>query len=401
MMAVCGLAAQALIGAHAQAAQHLVKGGDDWEKLAARIRPGDEIILMPGRHLDADFDQLIGTSKKPIVIRAADEKNPPIIEAQREGIRIKKASFVTIRDLTIVGGTVSGITLGDGIEPARMAAKAGNGEEFVPPPQPGAGDAAQEALGGVLIRNVTIAKVGPRGQRHAISVSGLEGVRIEECLIEGWGGSGVEIIACRDVSISRCQFRGLRDHGQMHGIRVRAGSERVHIERCRFENAGERVICLGGASDLEEFRTPQSFEAARVNVERCIILGGGCTVTYLHADDCVVRSNTIVGPKHCVMALLHEQKDPRFTAGNRNVFGINIAVWEPGTLRTLAEISPKADVSKFVLEENIWWSGETRDKIEKLGPLPGKHQMPQRLDLDPQLNAELKPGEPSLQGFGA
>src|SRR5262245_27377946 len=392
----------ALVGCPCAVATQLpVKPGSDWAALATRVKPGDEIILMPSKHRDATFESLMGTADRPITIRGADPQSPPLIEARLEGLRIKRAAHLVIKDLQIVGGTVSGMTLGD-----RPSSDPAGGALADPGNQHTTSDELQ-SLGNIAITNVSIKRVGPRGQRHGLSLTGLVNVRLDGCLIEGWGGSGIEIVACRDVSILRCTLRGLHDHGQVHGMRARAGTDRVQIESCIIEHAGERSVSMGGASELGEFRSlpekPEGklFEASRINVERCVIIGSRCPIVFVNADDCLVRNNTIIRPRKCVMALLAEQQDPRFTPGVRNVFGLNLIYWEPGDVDRFAEVRSREAAATFLMEENLWWSGEDEQKMNRLGPLPGKTLSPQTMDVDPQLQQDTKPANPAAKAFGA
>lgn len=397
VLGMVGLLAPVVWCAPAHGVQHLVKPGDQWQFLIPRVKPGDEVILMPGRHRDASIESLMGTAKKPIVIRGADPDDPPVIEAEREGIRIKRAAHLTIKNVKIVGGTIAGISITD---PLPLPPASADPSQQAP---------AEESGVGIVVQNVSITKVGPRGQRHALVLTGLRQSRVQDCTFEGWGGSAIEVVACREIAILRCAFTGIKDFTQHHGIRVRAGSDRVLIESCRFDNAGERVVSFGGMSESKEFRPPppgeagagKVAEATRVSVERSIIKGGRCAVTYVHADDCLFRNNTILRPKICPLALLSEHEDPRFTAGQRNIFGLNIIVWEPGDLQRLIEIGPRASSEKFLIESNVWWSGQPQIDFNKLGPFPGNSEELQMLDVDPKLNDKLKPTHPGLSAFGA
>jgi len=257
---------------------------------------------------------------------------------------------------------------------------------------------------------VSIKRIGPKGLRHALALSGLEGVRIQKCRFEGWGGSAIEIVSCRDMVIEDCIFIGLDEHSQENGIRARAGSDRIHIEKCRFENAGVRVVCLGGPSLMTEFspelpeKLPKDtllFEMQRATVERCTFIGGKCPVVFSNAEDCVVRNNTILRPTHCVFAILAEQTDPRFGTGKRCIWGFNLAVWEPGDIQRFVEFGPGVNREHFYLEENLWWSTENPEHRSKLGTFPGKDSPVQVDSLDPNLDKNLKPAAEAARGFGA
>ncbi|MEY3022251.1 MAG: Chondroitinase, partial [Planctomycetota bacterium] len=48
-----------------------VTAGDDWSTIAARAKPGDEIVLGEGIHRPVVLEGLAGTADAPIVIRPA------------------------------------------------------------------------------------------------------------------------------------------------------------------------------------------------------------------------------------------------------------------------------------------------------------------------------------------
>lgn len=388
-------AAEIALGRSAFAVQYLIAPGESWQERAGRLRPGDEIILMPGKHKPGIVDVLEGTAKDPIIIRGVDPEHPGEIVADRDGMRIREIRNVVIRDLIVTGGSISGISIG------------------------GSNGASEDAVHNVTIRNVTVKRVGPRGQRHAIACMGLNIVRIENCQFEGWGGAAVDLAACREAKVIGCSLKGLTDFSQLFGVRVRAGTNNVLIERCRFDNAGKIAVCLGAASSLEDFIPALSteaepgsvFEAAYVTVEQCVILDSLCAVVYDHSRDCAVQRNTIVRPRQTVIALLAEQTDPRFSAGHNNIFGGNIVVWEPGDLKSFAEVAAKADGKAFFMFPNLWWSTQSPDERAKLAPvsstqagapaIPGARTEEQILDINPKLDSRYLPTNEQAVAFGA
>jgi hypothetical protein len=381
LFAVCGFALICGLDSRALSVQHLVRPGDDWQSLGPRLRPGDDIILMPGLHRPATFDQITGSAKRPITIRGADPANPSTIEAGREGLRIKSGSNLVIRNLVITGASVCGINL----------------------------ETAEDAgAGNVRIESVRITKTGPRGLRHAISLRNLHNVQIHDCLIEGWGGAAVEIMTCSEVNIDGCTFKGLADHAQQFGVRVRALSKLVEMNDCRFDQAGAIALCVGAASSIKDL--PQSAlesakngtlaEATSVRVQRCSIIGSQCGVAFINASECAVRNSTFLRQKRCVFALGAEQSDPRFSPGARNAFARNVIVWQPGDLHLLAETGPQIDQTKFTLDANLWWSTQTAEDRAKLGVLPGKEIQPQVFDVDPALDDFHRVTAAAADGFG-
>ena len=377
----CGVALSGALANSALAVQHLIRPGDDWQSLGPRLRPGDEIILMPGQHRGATFDQIAGNPKRPIIIRGADPANPSTIEAGREGLRIKLASHVVIRNLAVTGATVHGINL-------EAAADAG--------------------AGNIRIESVRIAKTGPRGARHGISLRNMSNVQINDCLIEGWGGSAIEVVTCTDVSVDGCTFKGLADHAQQVGVRVRGLSSLVEINDCRFEQAGAIAISIGAVSNVNDLplskvegaKEGSLTEASSVRVQRCSIVGSQCGVAFINASESAVRNTTFFRQAKCVFALGAEQSDTRFSPGVRNAFARNVIVWEAGDLQLLAEVSPQIDQTKFILDSNLWWSTQSLEERTKLGTLPGKEILPQVYDVDPVLNDFHRVTAANADGFG-
>lgn len=381
LRAACGFALMCALGNPALAIQHLVRPGDDWQALGPRLRPGDEIILMPGSHRGAMFEQIMGSAKRPITIRGADPANPSTIEAGREGLRIKSASHLVIRNLTVTGASVHGISL----------------------------EAAEDAgAGAVLIESVRVNKTGPKGVRHGISLRNLNNVRINDCLIDGWGGSAIEVVTCNDVIINGCTFKGLPDHAQQFGLRVRGLSTQVEINDCRFDQAGAIAISIGAASAIRDLPSAKVdgakegalSEATSVRVQRCSIMGSQCGVAFINASECAVRNSTFLRQTRCVFAVGSEQTDLRFSPGVRNAFARNVIVWNPGDLQVYAEVSPHIDQTKFVLDANLWWSSQSAEDRAKLGTLPGREILSQVYDVDPQLDEFHRVTAANADGFG-
>lgn len=380
------------------ATQHLVSPGQDWQQLAARMRPGDEIILMPGRHRPATLNRLQGERDNPITIRGLDPKRPPVIAASRYGLVLHQPQHVVIENIVITGATIAGLVVDD-LDPTAEP----NSHEPAPPTP------RKPWRANLVIRNVSVTNTGPQGKRHAIELSGLQDVRIHDVHIEGWGGSGLELIGCHGVSVESCRFIALNDYSQLHAIQVRAGSERVNITQCHFQGIAEAVVVLGGLSQLREFRpeipldadSRSHYEARHIQLQRCTFLGGACPIVLAHCDDTLIRNSTFIRPRYAVLGTTPEPTDHRIAPARRATFGGNLVVWEPGDLRRLVAVAPNDDAQSFVFEQNLWWSTEPSERRARLGKLPGARQIEQITDLDPKLDDELRPTEPKAAQLGA
>ncbi|MHC5114152.1 MAG: right-handed parallel beta-helix repeat-containing protein [Planctomycetota bacterium] len=368
--------------------QYLIGHGESWKDLSGTLKPGDEIILMPGQHVPATLDAPHGTAEKPIVIRGLDPKRPPTIVANRYGIRLRDPRHVRIENVIVTGATIHGISL-EGV--ARKSESADTGS------------------GSVTISNVVIDNTGPEGLRHAINARRITTLRVDRCRISGWAGSGLEIVGCEDVEVRSCRFTGKEDFEQVSGIRVRGGTDRVQIDRCRFVSTGKEAVCIGGRTKLDEFRLPvpedaepgSLREASRVWVTRCVTEGGACAFSFVQCERSSVRQCTIFAPQQAVVSLRHEQSDPRFGASVGCSFGSNLITWRADELETLTHVGTGADASSLILADNLWWTSDMDKMLPHLGSFPGVEQFPQVTTVDPQLDKSLKPTVAAAEMFGA
>jgi hypothetical protein len=160
---------------------------------------------------------------------------------------LRNMKYVVIRDVIVTGASVHGIeAFGTNVQVPEA-----NGR----PPS-------------LVLRNVRVERIGPIGRRNAVLLRYLDQVVIERCEFEGWGGSAIELVACNDVNIQNCSFKGLEDFSQMNAVQIRAGSQRVQVTNCILIDSGVTGVAIGGTSELTEFRQRpddgQRHEAGRV-----------------------------------------------------------------------------------------------------------------------------------------
>lgn len=363
------------------AGEHRVTPGTDWSGL--RVAPGDQIVLLPGEHLPASFTALRGTPDLPITIRGLDEKNPGIIAAQNFGLHLRSPRHLVLQDITVIGARHNGINIDD---------------------QDGSGSIGEPWHADLTLRRVSVHRTGPSGNTDGIKLSGLRSVRIEGCLVEGWGGSAVDLVGCHDVSIKNCTFRGLEGHGQSSGVQAKGGSTRLTISRSRFIDAGQRAVNLGGSTGLEYFRPPVPadaalgtwYEATDVTIERCVFVAGECAVAIVGARGAKILHCTIYLPRRWPFRLLQETKDPRF--GPSEGPAVRGCLIVAPSLRTPVNVGPGTRPDLFRFEENLWWSPGARP--EELHVLPGE-RVGNQVVADPALDADFHPTSPEAVEFGA
>jgi hypothetical protein len=372
----------------APAMQHLIAPGSTWDDVAGKVQPGDQIILMPGRHTATTLIDLVGQRDLWIVIRSADPDEPAVIDGWHQGIRLVRPRYVKIENVIITGASVYGIAI-DAQETMFAVAD---------------GELNRQLWDcHVKLENVVIRNTGPVGQRHALSCLGVDHVEIDKCRFEGWGGAAIELYGCRNIVVTDCLFRGLPDYSQKFGIRMRAGSSLVLIDRCTFENAGTRVISIGGVTHPDQFIPPlpadapeSGYEASRVRVRRNRIIGGDVIVTFDHCGQSTVRNNTIVQPRICVLSLLdtppQSQTATPLASTHNATFAYNIVTWGPGGLTRFAHESATVAHEGINLESNLWWSSEFSPTQANPVDLPWQtDKNPQITNVDPALDGQLRP----------
>lgn len=386
---LCAALALALCGT-AQA-QHVVEPGRDWSHAAGRAGPGDVIVLAPGVHRPAIIDGLEGTPDRPIVIRGAGPDAPARIDAARSnfGLMLRRPRHVVIQDIVITNAAGNGVNADDGA-----------GHDAPGDPWPA----------DLTLRRVAVERTGPRGNTDGIKLSGLRAVRVEDCRVEGWGGSAIDMVGCHEVSITGCTFRGLPDHDQSSGVQAKGGSRDVRVVECRFENAGQRAVNIGGSTGLPYFRpavpadaAPGTlFEAEDVIVERCVFVGGDCAVAFVNSRRGVVRRCTISGTNRWVFRLLRENNDPRFGPSEGGVVEGCLVIWPGPPPRSFVNVGPGTSPDTFRFGTNLWWwaGAEGRDADRLLNSLPGERVHDQQV-FDPHTDDQPLPAHPDAKNFGA
>jgi hypothetical protein len=360
-----------VVAGPAWATQHLVRAGDDWSRLGDRVKPGDEIVLFPGRHRAARFDDIAGEPGRPIVIRSADRRAPITIEGEDVGLELRGVRHVRVEGIAIVDVRRAGVLIvGTEERPAE----------------------------GIELRNLFVTRVGDRAERAGVRVESASSITLRELRVDGWHGAAVHLSDARDVRIERCQFVGMPTMPDAHGILIDGRSRGIAIERCRFQAGVESMVSLGLAAPegggADDARDHLAFE---VVFERCLGDRVGRLATIGSCRDVQVRANTLseVEIGYEIVA------PPRGWNRPRNVLiQSNLVTWTPGTLRRFSSAAPDVDPTGVFVEANLWWSVELPAAKELLGGFAGTVKSQQVLDVDPKLDGTLRPRAAAAAGFG-
>jgi hypothetical protein len=361
---------------HTDAATRTVRVKDD-ASLAAALqdaRPGDRIRLAPGKYRPGvSATALAGTAENPIEIEAADARNKPLFEGGALAIHLRGCSFVTLRNLAVRGQTGNGVNVDDGGRP--------------------------DSSRGILLDGLHVSDIGPRGNRDAIKLSGLDEFVVRDCLVEGWAGEGVDMVGCHDGLIERCTFRGKDGFGQTIAVQAKGGSSGIVIRGCNFLNPGQRAINIGGSTGMPFFRPKgANYEAKEVIVEHCRFVGGASPINFVGVDGAIVRYNTIYHPDKWVVRILQETREAGFVPSRNGRFERNVIVFQRAKVRTHVNESDMTDPKSFLFKDNLWYCDDAPAQSRPTLPSPEQGGV---YDTDP--NVELKNGLPfsALKGFGA
>ena len=225
-----------------------------------RLAPGE----YPGGHAVKDVTDL--------TIEATDPDKPPHFRGGSYAWHFSGCSGLKLRHLRVSGQSHNGLNLDDG-------------------------GSADRPMKNVTLEHLDVSDIGPKGNFDGIKCSGLEDVAIRDCRVEGWGGQAIDLVGCHRVTISGCRFKGKAGHSQDSGVQCKGGSEDVTIEKCHFDNAGQRPINAGGSTGLEYFRPlGAKFEARQVMIRENVISGSLCACAFTGVDGAEFTGNTILFP---------------------------------------------------------------------------------------------------------
>jgi hypothetical protein len=307
----------------------------------AKAKPGTTILLDTGDYAGGFFfSDVHGLPGRTIVIGAADPAHPPHLTGGTCGIQLSRVSYVDVRDLKIDRTADNGVNVDDG------------GRYKVPSHH-------------VTLHNLVISDL-PAGNHDGIKLSGLNDFRLDNCTVERWGGSGVDMVGCHRGLVTVCTFR----HGGDNAVQCKGGTSDVTIRSCRIEDYGERGINIGGSTGLEFFRPPVAsmpphgrYEARNVVVEGCTFIGGVAPVAFVGSDGGSFRYNTVIDPKKWAVRILQETTSPGFVPCRFGTFTDNLIVfrstdWTEGGVNISLGTAP----GTFKFARNFWYCSDAPDR---------------------------------------
>ncbi len=278
-----------------------------------------------------------------LTIEAIDPENPPHFKGGNTSWQFSRCDHLTLRNVTVSGQKNNGINIDDG------------------------GDLEQPVIG-ITIEHVEISDIGPNGNHDGIKGSGLLELTIHDCTITGWGGQGIDLVGCHKSLITGCRLTGKAGFSASAGIQLKGGSSEITVEKCHFQNAGERPINVGGSTGLPYFR-PQGakHEAKQIVVRDNIIEGGLCAAAFVGVDGAEFTGNVVLFPEKWIFRILQETKSDEFVPCRNVLVKGNRIVFRRSQVQTEVNIGGGTDPETFRFENNHWFAEDRpRASIPKL-----------------------------------
>ncbi|QDT63505.1 VanZ family protein [Calycomorphotria hydatis] len=345
-----------------EAAQIVVKPGEDLRAAAELLEAGDELLLMPGKYRGGIIIQRSqGATNRPIVIRSLHADEPAVIEGGGDGMKLSSVSHFELHDLIIEGASSNGLNIDD----AGYKGK-------------------QVASHHITLRNVAVRNIGGGGNSDGIKMSGAEQFLIENCQISNWGAGGqaIDLVGCSDGKITRCEVDGA-ERCRL-GLQTKGGSTRITIEDCFVRNVRDRGIQLGGRTGKSFFRPEVGpFEATEISVIGSQVNGGEAAFSFVGVKDCRVAECVLVKQSLWPFRVLQENVGPPFEPCQSNTFERNVIVWNAAKPARAVNIGPNTKPDTFVMRENVWFCQEAQQHSTPLNlPVPDTESL---YGVDPKL----------------
>lgn len=285
-----------------------------------KIGPGE----YPGDHSVSGIDGL--------KIEALEPAKPPVFRGGNTAWQFSRCPNLTVRNLVAVGQTMNGLNFDDG-------------------------GVREKPMTGVTLEGLEVRDVGPSGNHDAIKISGLDQLVVRNCKIEGWGGQGIDMVGCHRVTISGCELKGKEGFTATAGVQMKGGCSEITVEKCRFINAGERAINLGGSTGMPYFRPPEAkFEARAIIVRDNVIEGSQCAAAFVGLDGGEFSGNTILFPEKWIFRILQETRVEGFPPCRNVALKRNRIVFRRAQVSTDVNVGPNTALETFTFAENHWFA---------------------------------------------
>ena len=322
------------------ALDYKVKNSTELMAAVKKVNPGDRILLTADKYKGGiQLNGLMGTKEKAIIIEGKDGLQP-VFKGGRQALHLVDCHYITLKNFKVSGFPTNGINIDDGAR------------EDTPPV-------------GIVLDNLTVTDIGPKGNFDAVKLSGLNGFTIKNCSFNGWGGSAIDMVGCHNGIIHNNIIKGeanTRRYSQSTGIQTKGGCFNIRILNNIFQYAGSRAINLGGSTGLPYFRPKgANFEAKDIEVAGNHFQHGQAFIAFATSKNGYVHHNTFIEPDKWVLRILQETDNPHFIKCQKGRFEYNIVVFDK-RVRSFVNVGPNTDVNSFIFKANAWFDKDGNRK---------------------------------------
>jgi hypothetical protein len=341
------------------------------------LQPGTTILIAPGFYSRGiSIANIHGTPESPIVIAAADPADPPVFSSNNEGAKLSSCSYIKLSGITFTSCGGNGINIDDGGK-------------------------IDQPSHHVILEKLAILETGPKGNHDALKMSGVNHFIVRDCRFEGWGGSGIDLVGCHSGVIDGSQFIGRPGDRTKNAVQIKGGSSEILVQTSFFQNAGERVVHIGGSTGLDYFRPiDASYEGKNVIVAGNRFVGGEAQIAWVTCQHSHVHHNIFYFPGKWLGRILQETKDRRFEPSQLGLFEDNLIVTD-GRVRSYVNVGFGTEPSTFAFRHNAWHrKGENKKPSLPTREIDGVY------GIDPQLvdagtpTMRISAQQPQLQSIG-
>ena len=306
----------------------VVHDNEELRNAFRNLKPGATIQIAPGEYSGGHYIEGL----KDVTIEGQDPKNPPHLQGGANALHASRCENLTLRHLRISGQTGNGLNLDDG-------------------------GIFDKPVTGILIENVAISDVGPKGNHDGIKCSGLDRLTIRDCTLKGWGGQGIDMVGCHDSQITGCRFEGKEGFSATAGVQTKGGCSQITIEHCRFLRAGERPLNIGGSTGLTLFRpSGAKYEAKDIVVKNCTIEGSSCAAAFVGVDGAELVDNTILYPEKWIFRILQETNADGFSPCRNVLIQNNKIVFRRSQINVEINVGGGTEPKSFRFVQNQWFA---------------------------------------------
>nr|WP_320114285.1 right-handed parallel beta-helix repeat-containing protein [uncultured Desulfuromonas sp.] len=338
--------------------------------------PGTTIRVLPGTYAGGiKAHNLQGTAQNPITITAVDSRLPPVFTGGTEGLKLSSCAYIKVQHLIFDGFSHNGINIDDANK--------------------------KVASHHVVFDAVAVLNTGSRGNHDAIKFSGVHDFIVRHARIEGWGGSAVDLVGCRNGAIENCVFSGKQGFRGGNGIQIKGGSHDILVQNNLFRSAGMRTVQIGGLTGRPYFRpSVGDFEAKNVIIAGNTFIGGEAQMAWVTAQNSHVHHNLFYLPEKWLGRILQETKDSQFKRCQRGLFEQNVVVTDQ-RVNTFFNVGQGTAPETFVFRENLWFRPDGRNR-----PNLPSFEKDGLYDVDPMIvysadgSLQVNSAAPELQRIG-